>query len=202
MKIISGLGTAVLIIGYIALPIWVALQAWRKGFRIFAVILGISFLVPFLPVALSVFSWFWIKPFKPNWDYVPSPRVFAGCGTKFMGADCRDADGSFITTLWFCFFYIPFIPIQSYRVVYSGGNTLNQGAVITSVCYYEIVDKLRFHKKQIVQAYGLVFSFIVIFLLAGALLYSSPGGESMFTGISVFIIIVYLIIGYKILKAK
>lgn len=43
-----------------------------------------------------------------------------GIGTTFYGQrDFRD-DGSYLTTKWFVFLYVPLIPICSLRVVYEG----------------------------------------------------------------------------------
>jgi len=40
-----------------------------------------------------------------------------GCGTRFYGeSDPNPREGSFITTEWISFMYIPIIPLVSYRI--------------------------------------------------------------------------------------
>ena len=42
-----------------------------------------------------------------------------GCGTRYFG--CRwQADGTYITTKWITFFFLPLVPLSSVRVIEGG----------------------------------------------------------------------------------
>ena len=43
-----------------------------------------------------------------------------GIGTTFYGQRDFQPDGSYLTTEWLVFLYVPLIPIRSLRVVYRG----------------------------------------------------------------------------------
>jgi hypothetical protein len=51
------------------------------------------------------------------------PHTFNGCGTRFVGSRDRGPDGSYITTNWISFIYVPLIPLASYRVLPTGKST-------------------------------------------------------------------------------
>jgi hypothetical protein len=51
------------------------------------------------------------------------PYSFNGCGTRFYGERERAEDGSYITTEWITFVYLPLLPIRSYRVLPVGKGT-------------------------------------------------------------------------------
>jgi len=51
------------------------------------------------------------------------PYAFNGCGTRFYGERERGEDGSYITTEWITFVYLPLLPIRSYRVLPVGKGT-------------------------------------------------------------------------------
>ncbi len=51
------------------------------------------------------------------------PSTLNGIGTKFYGQRDFSPDGSYITTEWFVFIYIPLIPLKSLRVRYQGAHT-------------------------------------------------------------------------------
>src|SRR5580704_19504675 len=51
------------------------------------------------------------------------PFTFNGCGTRFYGERERAEDGSYITTEWITFIYVPLLPIRSYRVLPVGEGT-------------------------------------------------------------------------------
>ncbi len=44
------------------------------------------------------------------------PYTINGCGTKYYGRRDQESDGSYITTEWIVFLFLPVIPIGSYRV--------------------------------------------------------------------------------------
>jgi hypothetical protein len=45
------------------------------------------------------------------------PFTFNGCGTRYYGERDRDEDGSYVTTLWITFVWVPILPLASYRVI-------------------------------------------------------------------------------------
>jgi len=51
------------------------------------------------------------------------PYTFNGCGTRYYGERERAEDGSYITTEWITFVYVPLLPIRSYRVLPVGKGT-------------------------------------------------------------------------------
>lgn len=51
------------------------------------------------------------------------PFTFNGIGTKYYGNRDVGPDGSFITTEWITFVYIPLLPIRSLRVQETGKST-------------------------------------------------------------------------------
>lgn len=51
------------------------------------------------------------------------PYAFNGCGTRFYGERDRAEDGSYVTTEWITLFYLPLVPIRSYRVLPVGKGT-------------------------------------------------------------------------------
>lgn len=51
------------------------------------------------------------------------PFTINGIGTKFYGNRERGNDGSYVTTEWIVFAYLPVIPIRSLRVLPAGRGT-------------------------------------------------------------------------------
>ena len=45
------------------------------------------------------------------------PYTLNGCGTRYYGRRDESPDGSYVTTQWVTLFYIPLVPIASYRVL-------------------------------------------------------------------------------------
>jgi hypothetical protein len=193
--------TIIFVIVFLLFPIWTALHAWRKEMKKLAAIIGITYLIPFAPQLIALIVFFKVKPYKPNYDYIPSPQTYAGCGTRFFGATDRDGD-SFITTQWFCLFYVPLIPIQSFRVSRTTSSTQNMGAVITTTTNYSILDKLTLHTKQVLISSAFILSF---FFVAAALM-SMPGNNNAAaqTASSAImgLLVVYVIAGIYLLRAK
>ena len=44
-------------------------------------------------------------------------RTSNGCGTTYYGRRDKAADGSYVTTEFFCIFYFPLLPLRSWRVL-------------------------------------------------------------------------------------
>ncbi len=61
--------------------------------------------------------WF-LEPLKK----APTMSTVNGIGTKLYGESEREADGTYVSTLFFCFFFIPIVPIAQYLVKPAGGR--------------------------------------------------------------------------------
>ncbi len=83
-----------------------------------------------------------------------------GIGTKIYGKKDQKQDGSYTTTKWFVFFFLPILPISSHRVKDHEKNDFMQ------VQYYFLED-IPLDKEQVVSTYGKVALgvAIVIFIL-------------------------------------
>jgi len=202
--------TAITVVVIYLFPVWVAIHGWRKDNKTLAIIARISFLIPFLPQLISLVAVFFIAPFHPNWNYIPKPKVYFCCGTKFFGATKRNIDRSFITSQWLRVFYLPLIPIQSYRVTYHGNISNFHGAVISTTTNYLIIENFKINVKQVVQALLFIISFIVLaslmFLFARSLQQSQNAdiafSSDVLMAAIIGLIVVYLIIGFNPFKAK
>jgi len=75
-----------------------------------------------------------------------------GIGTTFYGQRDFRADGSFITTEWFVFVFVPIIPFRSLRVRYQGAS----GSVFYSKKSYLICEKTFPNWKQVLCVYSFV----------------------------------------------
>jgi hypothetical protein len=51
------------------------------------------------------------------------PYTFNGCGTRYYGNQDKGEDGSYVTTEWVTFVYVPLIPLRSFRVLPVGKGT-------------------------------------------------------------------------------
>lgn len=71
-----------------------------------------------------------------------------GIGWTLYGKDQVGSDGSYITTKWFIFFFLPLIPLGSYRVLVGESEPTALG-VRTS---YQMV-KVEFNTKQVLKTY-------------------------------------------------
>ena len=86
-----------------------------------------------------------------------------GFGTTFVGQRDFAADGSYITTEWVVFFFVPIVPLRSFRVTKttrSGG----MNAVVYSRQNYQ-ARKLPLQLKQVFSVYGFMASFFGLFAL-------------------------------------
>lgn len=51
------------------------------------------------------------------------PFTYNGIGTKYYGRRNPKEDGSFVTTEWIVFAYIPLVPIGSFRIAQTGNSS-------------------------------------------------------------------------------
>ncbi len=86
-----------------------------------------------------------------------------GIGAMHYGRCDFRADGSYVTTLWFVFLYLPIVPIRSLRMRKTG-----------RVKYYgiqprseiEILEKTKPHRGQVLRTYAFFAVGLVIFFTA------------------------------------
>lgn len=86
--------------------------------------------------------------------------TWKGIGTKFYGSKDQNPDNSFITTEWFVFFFIPIIPLSSYRVIYRGTTH----GLSSSTSHYLILRKISVDWIQVLSTYliGIVTGTMVV----------------------------------------
>ncbi len=205
MEIVLSILTA---LAYFLFPIWVAVHAWRKNFRALSVVIGISFLIPFLPAIIALVALFIVQPYHPNLEYIPNPRLFIGWGTKFYCATERSNDSSFLTTQWFTFFYIPVIPVQSYRIIRGASDYKWHGYTATSTTYFQVLECKRLQMNHIIKVIGLMLSYIILIVLMTLFAKNTTGpgpsaaGADTTVSAILGLTVVYLVAGYFLLRAK
>jgi hypothetical protein len=204
-------------------PIWVAIQAQRKGYTKLLVIIVLTIVlstlmpailekseIPMewffsLPFITSLIIFFSIKAYRINWDYDPNPKLYVGCGTTFYGSSKPREDGSIITTQWFVILMLPLIPIQSYRVIKGGEFTNNEGAMISSTTNYMIFEKLHIYWWHVIRTYLFMLSYVFILWQMGSSLKNTSTPEqfeSLLMPTIVGFTFIYVIIGYYLFRVK
>ena len=77
--------------------------------------------------------------------------TFNGIGTTFYGARDFALDGSYTTTEWFVFVYVPIIPLRSLRIRNVEGG---KNFVFFASEQYAVYSKGRPNLKQVLSIYG------------------------------------------------
>jgi hypothetical protein len=113
--------------------------------------------------ALSVCENIIHKP-NPTRD-MPSLGSLNGFGSTFHGSTKEWKDGSYIATIWIVIFFIPFIPIGSYRILPTEGGARMFGFASE----YEVFSKEKLDKGHVVKTYLILFSVIAIITLIATL---------------------------------
>ena len=77
------------------------------------------------------------------------PFTYCGCGTTYYG--CKDVgpDGSYVTTEWFVLWYVPLIPLRSYRVL----PTKNSTNLLVYQSQKYLVGKIPLDRRQVLNGY-------------------------------------------------
>ncbi len=103
----------------------------------------------------------------------PLAQTFNGFGTHLYGKRRFGADGSYITTLWVVFFWIPVVPLKSVHVIEAGPgtSTLSPGWSTS----YRVLHKSRPDARQVVN----VYAFMALLFIGAALLDLVHAGESL-----------------------
>ena len=84
-----------------------------------------------------------------------------GVGTMFYGKRDFLDDGTYLTTEWVTFFYIPIVPLKTLRVYYEGPTEPRFPLFITTAGRYQVLAKCRPHLKQVLFTYGFVLFVIM-----------------------------------------
>jgi len=79
-----------------------------------------------------------------------------GIGTTLYGERDFSRDGSYTTTEWLVFFYVPVIPIRSLRVRYQGPVGRKFPFGFGSAHSYEVFGRAAPNWKQVIFTYGYV----------------------------------------------
>lgn len=89
----------------------------------------------------------------------PLAQTLNGFGTKIYGKRDFEPDGSFLTTKWVVFFWIPLVPLKSLRVRYVGlgGTSILPGWSRQ----YLVHAEYRPHTRQVVAVYSFMLSFLL-----------------------------------------
>jgi hypothetical protein len=84
-----------------------------------------------------------------------------GCGTTLYGsADKNEEDDSYTATQWIIIFFIPIIPVASYRILSASGG--DDGFTVEH--QYQMI-KVKLHKKQVLKTYLYILTAIAIVAL-------------------------------------
>lgn len=84
-----------------------------------------------------------------------------GIGTTFYGQAGFEPDGSFITTKWVIFAYLPIIPTASMRVRYAG----EENGFFSSGTKYHVIMDYPIDIGQVLRTWAYVISFITLLAL-------------------------------------
>jgi len=103
----------------------------------------------------------------------PLAQSFNGFGTSIYGKRDFQRDGSFITTLWIVFFWVPLIPLKSFRVK-EAGHERQTGPFSWSQSYL-VLSKSRPDIRQVINCYSFIFAPFVV----GGILDSIDAGSSV-----------------------
>jgi hypothetical protein len=86
------------------------------------------------------------------------PYSVNGIGTKYYGKAERWPDGSYITTKWIVLFFVPILPLGSFRVKRISGDGFFRGEYL--------VEEVGLHNRQVTTTYAILASLsIAIYLL-------------------------------------
>jgi hypothetical protein len=89
---------------------------------------GVFWVMPVMPVTVRAATARLYSLAESHFEGTLMPYTFNGCGTSYYGQRDRAEDGSYITTEWVTFVYIPLLPIRSYRVLPVGKGTKRENS--------------------------------------------------------------------------
>lgn len=89
------------------------------------------------------------------------PSSFQGFGTGFVGQRDFWPDGSYVTTEWHIYFFVPLIPIRSVRVKAGTLQTRSLYVIAGTRRDYLICDEQPVNLKQALSVYGFLAFYAV-----------------------------------------
>ena len=87
-----------------------------------------------------------------------------GLGTGFKSDTPLQPDGTFITTKWITFFYVPIIPLGSYRVKYQGGSSEFHFTGFSSTSQYQIIQKIPWDTRRVIKSWLYILAIIALII--------------------------------------
>jgi hypothetical protein len=94
--------------------------------------------------------------------------TFNGTGTRYYGRR-KLPDGTVITTKWVVCFFVPIVPLGSYRVIDEGGRA-SQGIPFFGPAYFSSqrlkLQEIDIDTRMVVWTYLIVLAVVGIFLAA------------------------------------
>ena len=111
------------------------------------------------------------------------PRQFCGFGTAFAGQRDFWPDGSYITTEWVIFFFVPVRALRSLRVN-AGPRRISPPAypVVSSERNYIVSDEMPPHRKQVLCVYAFTVCYVAWIIGGFALLFGTGLVRSLENG--------------------
>jgi hypothetical protein len=96
------------------------------------------------------------------------PKSIQGFGTTFYGKRDFHSDGSYVTTKWIVLFFVPIIPLGSYRVKYKGYSSVTYGRSATTTESYIVYEELPINIRQVIFTFlflGVLFCWTIFIVL-------------------------------------
>ena len=115
------------------------------------------------------------------------PYTLNGIGSAYYGKRDFRSDGSFVTTEWLSFLYIPILPFRSLRVRYNGPVESNSLFGMSSAESYTVFERTFPNWKQVLYAYGYILFFVAWVIFIGWFFVRALMSGSTFAVILVFI---------------
>lgn len=97
--------------------------------------------------------------------------TFNGIGTTYYGKDKVNKDQSYITTEWFVFFYLPVIPLRSYRLL--PNQAADSNIIVYNKSSFLILEKLPIQWSQVLFTYATVILSALWYVFAFAFVLDS-----------------------------
>jgi len=79
-----------------------------------------------------------------------------GIGTAFIGKRDFDPDGSYVTTEWVVFLYLPLVPLRSLRMEKTDRKSKNWFPILSSTSTFDVTARGRPNWKQVLCVYSFV----------------------------------------------
>ena len=89
------------------------------------------------------------------------PNAFNGIGTSYYGNRDKEPDGSYVTTKWFVFLFLPVFPLGSYRVLPTGETGGIYLIVYSSTRTNYLVRPIPLNLRQVGNVYCAFYGWVV-----------------------------------------